>query len=140
MSPVYVPNVTAWTAFSPNFTANTPTSVELFWRQCGPDTIQIRGKWTFSAGTASECRMDLPTGYTTADTGKIPTIAIAGGWRYNTTAGGEIGTVQMEPSKTYVTFGRQGTGSGGLQKLNGNNAALASLSVSMETITVPIAV
>lgn len=97
---------TNWASYTPTFTGfGTVSTQSFFWKREGSDVL-IRGKFTAGTTTATEARVSLPTGLTTASTDLIPAITIAGmyvrGGHTAVTAHG--GSILMEPSTTYVTF------------------------------------
>jgi hypothetical protein len=111
-----------WTPYTPTFTGlGTPTSVEFAHRRVG-DTLEIRGKYTSGTSTATEARISLPAGLTSADTTKIPSLRMCGrGGRSATSStffGGQ--SVLIEPSVTYMTFGGESSTTSPLTKQNGD--------------------
>jgi hypothetical protein len=119
---VVVPVVTAWQSYTPSFTGfGTPTAVGFQWRQNG-ENVEVRGKYTSGTPTATEARISLPNGYTSASTSLIPSIQIAG-----VVAQSDIAAkgwyVLIEPNVSYFTFSLQDSGTSALSKLNGNNVA-----------------
>ena len=111
--------VTDWVAYTPTFTGfGTVTAKEFYYRRVG-DTIEIAGDWTNGTVSATEARISLPTGFTSADTTKITSIRITGN-RTRTTVNAEQSTVLIEPSVTYFTFGRQTGAVAGITKQNGD--------------------
>jgi len=111
-----------WTSYTPTFTGlGTPTSVEFAHRRVG-DTLEIRGKYTSGTSTATEARISLPAGLTSADTTKIPSLRMCGrGGRSATSStffGGQ--SVLIEPSVTYMTFGGESSTTSPLTKQNGD--------------------
>ena len=104
--------VTDWQSYgsTSSYTGfGTVTSNTQFWRRVG-DSIEILCKFIAGTGTAVEARIALPTGLTSADTTKIPSISIAGS--FGGTSNSYHNTVTIEPSVSYITFALQnGTGS-----------------------------
>jgi hypothetical protein len=134
---VTVPNITAWQSYVPTFQGfGSPTNVEFEYRQVG-ENVEIRGKFTSGTSTAVEARMGLPTGLTSAGTGIIPSIQIAGlGGRNESFAGI---SVLIEPSVTYLTFGQYADSTRfALTKQNANAIANSSTQISF-TASVPCA-
>jgi hypothetical protein len=119
---VTVPNLTAWQAYTPTFTSfGTPTSVEFQWRQVGGN-VEIKGKFTNGISTVVESRISLPNGLTSAGVGIIPSLQEVG----KGNSGGSSTTdfsgvsVLIEPSVTYMTFGREASTVAGVTKQTGN--------------------
>lgn len=117
--------MTDWQSYTPTFTGfGTASNIEFQWRRIG-DSVQVKGKFTTGTGTATEARISLPAGMTSADTSKIPSIQIAGNWARATFASTlNNWTVLSEPSVSYVTFGYGNTtAAGALTKLQGTDFA-----------------
>lgn len=107
-----------WTLYTPVFTGfGTVTNIECLYKRDSED-LKLRCKWTPGTTTATEARMSFPNSLVSAGTASIPSLSKAGNWEQ---VGAEAfsGTVLMEPNVGYVTFGKQGSGSGGASKLNG---------------------
>ena len=101
---------TDWQAYTPaSFQGfGTATDVEFFWRKQGPN-IQIRGAFTSGTVDANEARISLPTGVTSADATKIPSLTAVGvaTTRWTDVASTtNVTATLIEPSVTYVTFQR----------------------------------
>lgn len=102
----------------------TPTNVNVRSWRCGA-YLMVEGIFTIGTATATEAQMSI--GYngvsgnvTTSRVG--PALGIAG-FQVGDTAGATSfgqGTILVEPSKTYVTFGRNTSGAAGTNKVNGN--------------------
>lgn len=114
---------TDWQSYTPTFQGfGTPTSVEFQYRREGPDLV-VRGKFVSGTSTAVEARIGLPTGLTSADTTKIPSIQPAGGrLEFNQTSVDEE-VMLIEPSVTYFTVGYKSTGFQSFAKTTGVIAA-----------------
>ena len=70
--------MTDWQSYTPTFTGfGTASNIEFQWRRIG-DSVQVKGKFTAGTPTATEARISLPSGMTSADTSKIPTLQHAG--------------------------------------------------------------
>ena len=113
---VTVPNVTSWASYTPTFQGfGSPTNIEFEWRQVG-ENVEIRGKFTAGTPTAVEARVGLPGGLTSAGTGIIPSLSIAG--TAATAAGGSArySVILIEPSVNYLTFGESTATSNSLSK------------------------
>lgn len=116
---VLVPNMTAWQGYTPTFQGfGTPSNVEFEWRQVG-ENVEIRGKFTSGTTTAVEARVGLPNGLTSAGTSLIPSLQIAGKAGQSGSSATYFGeSILIEPSVTYVTFGRQSSVNSELTKSN----------------------
>ncbi len=115
---VYGAPVTDWQSYTPTFTGfGTAASVEFQWRRDG-DTLEVRGKFTTGTTTATEARISFPSGLTSSDTTKIPSLQLAGHW-VRGAASAQYETVLIEPSVNYFTFGFQTGSVSGLSKILG---------------------
>lgn len=114
--------VTGWTAYTPTVSGfGTLTNVSVFYRVVGSN-LEIQGKFQAGTVTATEGRLNLPSGYTSADTTRIATIqAVGHWWEANPTV--VPGAILIEPSVAYVTFGSGSSGSNSFTKLNGSAVA-----------------
>lgn len=119
---VYGTPITDWSSYTPAVSGFTTSAMSAFYRRVG-DSIEIATKFTKASHAASEMRFGLPSGLTSADTSKIAAIREAGSPVISNanTSGFDFGTVLIEPSVTYFTFGEQGSSSQGVVKQNGNN-------------------
>lgn len=125
-----------WTAYTPTFTGfGTATSIECQHSRVSSN-LNIRCKFTSGTPTATEARVSLPTGLTSADTTKIPSIQIAG-YGVQSVNAAYSQYVLMEPSTTYLTFSSSGAGVVGLTKLTGSSLISAS-GVESFTASIPI--
>ena len=117
--------VTSWTAYTPTVQGfGTLTNVSVFYRIVGGN-IEIQGKFQAGTVTASEGRIYLPTGYTSADTTRIATIqAVGHWWQANPTVA--PGAILIEPSVTYVTLGSGSSGNNSFTKLNGSGVSASN--------------
>jgi hypothetical protein len=130
----HVPSIRV--AYTPTLTGfGTAASIEYQWRRVG-DTVEIRGKVAAGTSTATEARVTLPTGVTSAATGKIPSIQAAGFGIYDIAFAG-ICSVLIEPSVAYMTFGLQGGATGGLAKALGS-ALISSGNTLSINATIPV--
>jgi hypothetical protein len=110
--------VTDWQSYTPTFTGyGTPSGVEFLYRRTGSD-VEIRGKFTSGTSTAVEARISLPSGLTSADTSKIPTIELVGVGLYSVASANTCG-ILIEPSVGYMTLSQQTSGTAGLTKTTG---------------------
>ena len=111
--------ITDWQSYTPTFTGfGTATAVEMFYRRIG-DTLQVRGNFTCGTNTATEARMSIPTGLTTA---AFPSIRIAGTVIPQGSSTTYFGSyLLVEPSVSYFTFGMQFSTINALTKTNANN-------------------
>ncbi len=117
---VNAPAISDWQSYIPTFTGlGTPTSIDFNWRRVG-DSIELQGKFTVGSSTSTEARISIPSGLTSSDITKIPSLSKVGSFAtsYIEAFSGEV---LIEPSVTYLTLGKQGSGTAGLQKLNGNS-------------------
>ena len=135
-SPIGVP-MSDWVSYTPTFQGfGTPSTIECQWRRVG-DSVQIKGKFIAGTATAVEARMSLPSGLTSADTTKIPSIQYAGSAALNAVSAA-IRDVLIEPSVTYLTFGQQSSTTAGLTKDTGSNITGTGVGISF-VAQVPIA-
>jgi hypothetical protein len=116
--------LTAWQAYTPTITGfGTPTSVEIWSRRVG-DTLEIRGGFTSGTSTGVEARLTL--GYlgtnanVTSSNTKITSIQYAGSGALSV-ANAPSNNTLIEANVGYITFGIQGSGIGGLNKLLGSS-------------------
>lgn len=114
--------VTGWTAYTPTVQGfGTISAVSVFYRVVGSN-IEIQGKFQAGTVTATEGRLNLPSGYTSADTTRIATIqAVGHWWEANPTV--VPGAILIEPNVAYVTFGSGSSGNNSFGKLNGSAVA-----------------
>ena len=128
---VEVPNMTAWQGYTPTFQGfGTPTNIEFEWRQVG-ENVEIRGKFTTGTVTAVETRVGLPNGLTSAGTAIIPSLQVVGNGAYAVISGNSAQLYSLiEPSVTYLTFGRQSSVEVGLTKTLGTIGFASTSAVS----------
>jgi len=114
--------VTGWTAYTPTVSGfGTLTNVSVFYRVVGSN-LEIQGKFQAGTVSATEGRLNLPSGYTSADSTRIATIqAVGHWWEANPTV--VPGAILIEPSVAYVTFGSGSAGNNSFLKLNGSAVA-----------------
>jgi hypothetical protein len=125
-----------WTSYTAGSAGFTIAAQETEWRRIG-DSVEIQTVFTTNTVAASEARWGLPSGLTSASTGKIPSKKLAG--HLGAAAAGAFSwNVLMEPSATYVTFGIQSAGVAGLTKFDGNVGFGAGTGYSFRCM-VPIA-
>mgnify|MGYP007071575286 CR=1 FL=1 len=134
---VYGTPITDWTSYTPTYNGfGTPTSVSMWWRRVGGN-IELQGKFTTGTVAASEARVSFPSGITSDNTTRIPTIQSVGHWfEANPTV--VPGAILIEPSVTYVTFGSGSSGNNSFGKLNGSTVA-ANTEVVGLFCSVPVA-
>lgn len=120
----------AYTPTSPNSSFGTISSTECFHKRQGSDLL-VNCKFTSGTSTASEARISLPSGLTSADTSKIPSIRKIGAMTLSSGAGGNS-HILIEPSVSYFTFGYEIGTTGGLVKSAGNNLANSGSQLSFE--------
>lgn len=126
-----IANITSWQSYTPTFTGfGTPSSVEFQWRQNGQN-VDIRGKFVSGISTATEARITLPSGLTSASTSIIPSIQAAGRVETSDSAATLFAyTILMEPSVSYMTMGIQSSTNGGITKQNGNVVTATGKTIS----------
>jgi len=115
-----------WTSYTPTFTGfGTPTSIECQHSRLSSN-LMIRCKFTAGTTTATEARISLPSGLTSADTAKIPSIQVASGV-YAIQNTSPVLFPLIEPSVTYITIGTQNGAANPLTKLNGSTVSSSSV-------------
>lgn len=115
--------------YTPTFTGfGTPTNVEFYWARVGGH-MRIHGKFVAGTTTATEARISLPDGYTSAGTALLPTLRMVGRGTYSS-VGNFDNNVLIEPSVSYMTFGTQDATQSGLTKSNGNTLMSAGVTLS----------
>ncbi len=113
-----------WTSYTPTFTGfGTVTSPECFHSRVASN-LMLRCKFVIGTTTATEARLSLPTGLTSADATKIPSISLASGWSANSTTANASVVPLIETSITYLTFGRVDGSNSPTTKRNGNDMGL----------------
>lgn len=102
--------ITGETAYTPTYTGfGTATHVFAYYRLVG-NRLMIRGKFTSGTSTGVEARVSLPSGFTSGDTSLIPSLSGAEGIYIRTSAStSHGGSMLIEPSVTYLTFGPAST-------------------------------
>ncbi len=94
-----------WTTYTPTWTGfGTVSSNTAEWRRVG-DSIHIRGSCTGGTTTATEARASIPSGLTSAGSGKIQALRIAGPAGTNINSVTRYCTTLIEASVAYMTFG-----------------------------------
>jgi|GEM_PF-2143591 len=138
-STIDIPNMTAWQGYTPAFQGfGTPSAVEFEWRQVG-ENVEIRGKFTAGVVTTAEARVGLPVGLTSAGTSIIPSLTLAGDHVRNNQGSTYFrGSILIEPSVSYITFGAQSSTQNALTKVIGTNLVNNSDTVSL-TASIPCA-
>lgn len=124
------------TKYTPTLVGVT-TSDTLFcdhWRT--GEFLNLECKFTATGSSATEARLPLPNNLVTANT--WTGVRQAGAAGIYATAVESGFTPLMEPNVGYITFGRQGSATAGLTKLNGSNL-IASTQVFSFRALVPIA-
>lgn len=134
--------VTEWQSYTPTYTGfGTVSASQMQWRRVGSD-VEIRGRFTSGTSTAAEARMSLPNGYSSAGTTVIPSIQSAGTYFRIVTTVSHGGSVLVEPSVSYVTFGSVSafgsTSVNALTKTNGDTM-LGSGEGASVLVRIPIA-
>lgn len=118
----------------------TITNVQMTWRRVG-DSVEIQGKLTAGVTTASEGRIGLPSGLTSANSSIIQDVRICGIQVSNDVDGGSnISTffTTIEPSVTYTTFSYRNPSTSPLDTINGNAAYPASSVIVLGPAFIPI--
>jgi len=142
-SSISLPIVDAPVAYTPTFTSfGTVSNVNFVSWRVGAN-LYIQGTFTIGASpTAVESQITL--GYNGASGGvstpaTLPTLSICGkhNGNVNTTTTFGAGTILMEASKNYLTFGLEASTSNGMVKVLGSNAFSPSATISLFAI-VPI--
>ena len=116
-------NTTEWTSYTPSTSQGFGTlgTIDLRWKREGSDML-IQGTFVSGTSTATEARLELPTGYTTKS--DLPTRTVAGKGAYTGT-GAVDQLVLIEPSRTYMNFGIAGAGTAGISAANGSQMVAA---------------
>jgi C1q domain len=125
--------VTDWQSYTPTFTGFGTVSTQAFWYRRVGDSVEIKGRFTSGTSTATEARITLPSGLS-SDSNKINSVLeLAGKLNYNLSAATYFsgGTVLIEPSVAYMTFGLEASTRDGLTKVNGNAIVSSGQSVSL---------
>lgn len=114
---------TDWIQYTPTFTgAGTVTGSTFFSRRMG-DSLQIQGR--FTAGTTTATQAQITMGFlgananVTSDSTKVPSLRALGVWNQNQNTASS-GSVIMNQSVNYMSFGLQASGSNGLTEQNGS--------------------
>lgn len=110
-----------WTPYTPTFTgfgsATVANSGDCKHKREGSDLL-LDCKFTSGSSTATEARISLPSGLTSASGTKLASIKVAGEMHVTSS------TIQLvalsEPAVTYLTFGYQDGTTNPLTKVNGN--------------------
>jgi len=99
-------NVGTWTSYTPSSYQGlrTPTSVNLYYRTEGTDSIRIMGRFTIGTATASEVRIALPAGYTVNTT--FVTALQRFGDATTDLVTSDIYSILANSGNTYFGFGR----------------------------------
>jgi hypothetical protein len=124
---VEVPVVSEWVTYTPTFTGLTASSSSFRYRQVG-ESIEIEGRFVTSGSSATEARISLPSGYTSAS--DYSTLEVAGLVEVaasSTTYFGSFATI--EPSVGYLTLSQQASTTNALTKSNGSAFGATTLTV-----------
>lgn len=131
--------VTDWVSYTPTFTGfGTVSNINAYYRRVGSE-LELDVRFQSGTATATEARVSLPPGLTSADSTRILTLQVAGEYGRTTSSSAKGGLVLIEPSVTYVTFGDFGTfGSStvsSIAKANGsaveNNASVVAFNAKI---------
>lgn len=104
-------NMTDWATYAPTYNGfGTPSVSEVFWRRNGSN-LEIRGRFTPGTLTAAEARVGFPTvnGSILVSAGSSVITALthaSGSWIIAGTNTQHGGLTLMEPSVSYMTFGK----------------------------------
>jgi len=114
---------TDWASYTPSTSQGFGTlgAIDLKWKRVGTDML-IQGTFVSGTSTATEARLELPTGHTTRS--DLPSRTVAGKGAYTGT-GGVDQLVLVEPSRTYMNFGIANVGTAGLSAANGSQMVAA---------------
>lgn len=126
-----------WTAYTPTFTGMGTVSTQTFWYKLEGDSIFIKGTWTTGTPSATQARISLPSGYTIQSSKVNGSNELCG---YMTTGNQNTAafTVLIQPSVTYLTFGFNNNGTGGVNPDLGSTIFAAGVIYSFSTTGVPI--
>lgn len=110
------------TSYTPTFTGFGTVSTQAFQYQCvGPNLLMVKGRFVAGTVTATEARISLPSGFTSASSyTTLEQVGFVIRTASSTTFFNNVALV--EPSVTYLTFGRQNSTNSALGKANGNDA------------------
>lgn len=116
----FIPADSDWVGYTPTFTGlGTPTSVSFRYRKQGPN-LEVEGRYiSGSPTTATEMRISLPTGLTSAsDYTTLQNVGLT--WTSTSAGTGHVNNamVLIEPSVSYFTFAAPTTTT--LSKANAN--------------------
>lgn len=124
-------NLTNWISYTPTFTGfGTVTNIDFRYKRIG-DSIMIQGSCNAGTPTATEARVSLPSGMTSAS--EYSTIEIVGQAGRDVTSAGIVYTI-IEPSTTYVTFSRQDASRSVFTKQNGDVVSITSQEFSFNAV------
>ena len=120
-----------WTAYTPTFTGfGSVASPECFHKREGSDLL-VRCKFTSGTSTATEARVSLPSGLTSASSSIIPSISKAGSISWGSTTASSF-ELLIEPGVSYFTIGVQNASNAGLTKAQGSVLLSSGTSVSIQ--------
>jgi hypothetical protein len=128
-----------WASYTPTYTGfGTPSSSNILWRRSG-DSLQIRGVFVTGTNTGVEARMSLPPGLTTpSNIGTLNSLGFIGSSETaSTTWFGQCALI--EPSVSYITFGTRRSTTTDLTKVTGSSLCGNGSTISLPTLTIPIA-
>lgn len=109
-----------WTKFTPGTQGfGTIASDEVFHKRVG-DTLFVNGKFTCGTATATEARINLPTGLS-VDTNKVPSISVRGSWENSGQLTDPTDTVVTATGgDSFITIGYRNSSQNIETKQNGN--------------------
>lgn len=127
-----------WTSYTPTWSGLSFSTHECFHKRKGSD-LYLKCKSNTSASVvATEARMSLPSGLTSASTTLIPTIQHVGTWTRSNAGASEYDIVLIEPSVSYITFGKSSGASNMQSKLVGTNLVGAGENVTVFAGPIPV--
>lgn len=133
---VDVAQIGPWISYTPTITGfGVAATVEFQYRING-SSLDIRGRFTSGTPTAVEARVSLPTGFTSATSAVIPSLAVAGFGAFSVT-GATSYYALMEPSVSYFTIGRSSSVDASFAKANGSALAGSGQALTF-SLSIPV--
>lgn len=120
--------ITPWQSYTPTFTGFGTVTVQSCRHRQNGTSRDIECRFIAGTTTATEARVSLPSGDTSAS--DYVTLEAIG--HHGSTTANEFGLVLIEPSVTYLTMGKGAAGSAHLTKQNANNIFTAAGTVSLK--------
>lgn len=127
----------SWFSYTPTFTGMGTVSTQTFWYRIDGDSIHIKGTWTTGTPTATQAQISLPPGYTIQSSKVNGSNELCG---YMTTGNQNNAafTVLIQPSTTYLTFGFNNNGTGGVNPDLGSTVFASAIIYSFSTTAIPV--